>query len=128
MTTIKLILESASDIKHFSLIINKLSAVAFDRLLAKNAENLRIVVTELLVQINCKDNPPTILLLQHKLKLFDLDNKFIDCDELNEFVAKAPSITLNSTSVKDLKGDPCSFEETLNALKTQLDELRKDNK
>ena len=127
MTTIKLTLESASDIKHFSLIINKLSTNAFDRLLAQNAEQLRIMVTELLVQINCKDNPPTVLLLQQQFKLFDKENQFINWNELNEFVAKAPSITVRSTCVEDLKGDPYSFQETLDALKSELEELRKDN-
>ena len=66
VTTIKLVLESASDIKHFSLIINKLSTAVLDRLLDENAKNLRTMVTELLVQINCNDNPPTVLLLEHK--------------------------------------------------------------
>lgn len=127
MTTIKLTLESASDIKHFSLIINKLSTNAFDRLLAQNAEQLRIMVTELLVQINCKDNPPTVLLLQQQFKLFDKENQFINWNELNEFVAKAPSITVRSTCVEDLKGDPYSFQETLDALRSELEELRKDN-
>ena len=127
MTTIKLTLESATDIKHFSIIINKLSKFALDGLLTENAEQLRILITELLVQINCKDNPPTVLLLKLQDKLFDETNKFIDWDELNEFVAKAPSITLNPTCVKELKGDPYSFEKVLDALKNQLDELRKDH-
>ena len=127
MTTIKLVLESASEIKHFSLIINKLSTTVLDRLLDNNAENLRIMVTEMLVQINCKDNPPTVLLLRHQFQWFDKENEFIDWDELNEFVAKAPSITLNSNLVKDLKGDPYSFQETLDALRCKLAELRKDN-
>ena len=74
MATIKLILESASEIKHFSLIINKLSTPALNCLLDKNAENLRIIVTELLVQINCKDNPPSVLLLRHQFQLFDKEN------------------------------------------------------
>ena len=127
MTTIKLTLESATDIKHFSIIINKLSKTALDGLLTENAEQLRILITELLVQINCKDNPPTVLLLKLQDKLFDETNKFIDWDDLNEFAAKAPSITLNSTCVKELKGDPYSFEKVLDALKSQLDELRKDH-
>ena len=88
VTTIKLVLESASDIKHFSLIINKLSTAVLDRLLDENAKNLRTMVTELLVQINCNDNPPTVLLLEHKFNLFDKENKIIDWDELNEFVKR----------------------------------------
>ena len=127
VTTIKLVLESASDIKHFSLIINKLSTAVLDRLLDENAKNLRTMVTELLVQINCNDNPPTVLLLEHNFKLFDKENKIIDWDELNEFVKKAPSITINSNCVGNIKDDPYSFHEALEALKCELNELRKDN-
>lgn len=127
MTTIKLVLESATDIKHFSIIINKLSKKAFNGLLAENAEQLKTMITELVVLINSKDNPPTVLLLELQNNLFDEENKFIDWDELNEFVTKAPSITLKSTCVKELEGDPYSFQEALEALRTQIEELRKDN-
>lgn len=127
VTTIKLVLESTSDIKHFSLILNKLSTTVLDRLLDENAKNLRTMVTELLVQINFNDNPPTVLLLEHKFNLFDKENKIIDWDELNEFVEKAPSITINSNCVGNIKDDPYSFKEALEALKCELDELRRDN-
>ena len=41
VTTIKLVLESAPDIKRFSLIINKLSTIAYNRLLSNNAAQLK---------------------------------------------------------------------------------------
>ena len=127
MTTIKLVLESATDIKHFSLIINKLSMKAFNGLLAEDAEELKTMITELVALINSNDNPPTILLLKLQKNLFDEENKFIDWDELNEFVTKAPSITLKPTCVKELEGDPYSFQEGLQALRTQIEESHKDN-
>ena len=128
MTTIKLVLESTSDIKYYSLIINKLSTVAYDRLLNDNAEQLRTLVSELLEQINCKNDPPTILLLMHQFKLYDFEDRFLQWDELNEFVSKAPSINVKPACVKDIKGDPSYFQETLDILKRQLEELRADNK
>ena len=127
MVTIRLVLESASDIKHYSLIINKLSTIAHDRLLEDNAEQLKIMVAELLEQINCKNEPPTILLLMHKFKLSDENDQFIKWDELNEFVIKAPSIKVEPARVKDIGSDPSSFQETLDILNYQLKELRSDN-
>ena len=127
MTTIKLVLESASDIKHYSLIINKLSTVAFDRLVEDNAEQLKILVSELLEQINSKNDPPTILLLRHQFKLHDVENQFMNWDELNEFVTKSPSIYVKPTCVTDLKGDPFSFQEAMDIFTCQIEELRSDN-
>ena len=127
MVTIRLVLESASDIKHYSLIINKLSTITHDRLLEDNAEQLKILVAELLEQINCKNEPPTILLLMHKFKLSDENDQFIKWDELNEFVIKAPSIKVEPARVKDIGSDPSSFQETLDILNYQLKELRSDN-
>ena len=127
MTTIKLVLESASDIKHYSLIINKLSTVAFDRLVEDNAEQLKILVSELLEQINSKNDPPTILLLRHQFKLHDVENQFMNWDELNEFVTKSPSIYVKPACVTDLKGDPFSFQEAMDIFTCQIEELRSDN-
>ena len=127
METIRLVLESASDIKYYSLIINKLSTPAYDRLLEDNAEQLKILVAELLEQINCKNEPPTILLLMHKFKLSDENDQFMKWEELNEFVIKAPSIKVKPACAKDIDGDPSSFQEKLDILNRQLDELRSDN-
>ena len=127
MTTIRLVLESASDIKYYSLIINKLSTIAHDLLLEDNAEQLKILAAELLKQINCKSEPPTILLLMHQFKLSDENDQFMKLDELNEFVMKAPSINVKPACVQDIDGGPSSFQDTLDILNRQLDELRSDN-
>ena len=127
MTTIRLVLESASDIKYYSLIINKLSTIAHDRLLEDNAEQLKILVAELLNQLNCKNEPPTILLLTHNFKLSDENDQFMKWDELNEFVIKAPSIKVKPACVKDIDGDASSFQNMLDVLNRQLEELRSDN-
>ena len=127
VTTIKLVLESAPDIKRFSLIINKLSTIAYNRLLSNNAAQLKKLITELLVQINSKDNPPTILLLKSEKVLLDQDNRFARWNLLNEFVQKAPCISVRSAHVNDLKSDLNSFQKTLDTVNSQLEELRLDN-
>ena len=53
MATIRL--ESASDIKYYNLIINKLSSTAHDCLLEDNAEELKIMAAELFEEINCNN-------------------------------------------------------------------------
>ena len=127
VTTMKLVLESAPDIKSFSLIINKLSPIAYDRLLCNNGAQLKKLITELLVQINSKDNPPTILLLKSQSQLYDRDDKFARWIELSKFVQKAPIINVRSAYVSDLKSDPDSFQKTLDGINRQLEELRLDN-
>lgn len=127
VTTIKLVLESAIDIKHFSLVINKLSSNAYNRLFQNNAAQLKKLITELLVQINSEENPPTILLLKHQMKLYDQENQFMSWNELNEFVGKAPCINIRPSHVNDLKGDQTSFQHTLDNVNRQLEELRFDN-
>lgn len=127
MATIRLVLESASNIKYFSLIINTLSTTAHDRLLEDNAEQLKILVAEVLEQTNCKNEPLTILLLMHKVKLSDENDLFMKWELLNEFVIKAPSIKVKPACVKHIAGDPSSFQETLDILNCQLDELRSDS-
>ena len=126
--TIRLVLESTSDIKYYSLVINMLSTAAYDRLLNDNAEQLRILVSELLEQINCKNDPSTILLLMHQFKLHHFEDRFLQWDELNEFVTKAPSINVKPACVQNIKGDPSYFQKTLDILNGQLEELRADNK
>lgn len=85
ITTMKLVLESASDIEHFNLVINKLSTKTDSFLFANNFKWLKVIVTELIAQINCNNKPPTIFLLIEILELFDEENTFNSWDELNEF-------------------------------------------
>ena len=85
VTTMKLVLESASDIEHFNLVINKLSTKTDSFLFANNFKWLKVIVTKLIAQINCNNKPPTIFLLIEILELFDEENTFNSWDELNEF-------------------------------------------
>ena len=126
VTTMKLVLDSATDIEHFSLIINKLSKNAHQILFDNNFKELRTMVTELLVQINWSNNPPTLLLLVQRLELYDEENTFIEWDELNEFVQKAPSTNIKSTCVKEIKSDSFSFKQAMDIVNHQLFALRQD--
>ena len=87
IATIKLVLESGTEIKRFSLVITKLSAPVYDCLIYNNAAELKKMITEFLVQINCRNNPPTILILKHKMELYDGENKLLFWNELNQFIS-----------------------------------------
>ena len=101
----KLVLESAPDIKHFGLIINKLSKKAHSILSSNNFEALKTMVTDLLAQVNCINEPPSILLLMYRRELSVGENTFIEWDKLNEFAQKVPSTTINSSCVKEINGE-----------------------
>ena len=121
--TMKLVLESAPDIKHFSVIINKLSANAYDRLLCKSGAKLKMLITELVVPTSSSDEPPTVLLLKNQIKLYDRDNEFVRMNELNEFVEKAPIINIKSAHVNNLICGPYFSKKKLDVVNRQLEEL-----
>ena len=90
MTTIKLVLECASDIEYFSIIINKLSTVAYIYLVEDNGKHLKILVAEIIEQVNWKKTPPAILLLLNKIELYDADDQVTKLEELDKFAKEAP--------------------------------------
>ena len=128
MTTIKLVLESASDIEYYSIIINKLSKVAYNCLVQDNAKQLKILVAEMIEQVNWKKTPPTILLLLYKMELHDAEDQVIKWEELDKFAKEAPCMTVTPASVVDINGDPSSFQKVMEMLMQEIVELRNDNK
>ena len=124
MATIKLVLESASDITHYSIIINKLSNNAYNGLIEDNAKELKFVVAEMMQQFNREKDPPTILLLLNDEDLHDANNKVIKWDDLAKFAKEAPCITIRSASVVDISDS--SFDKVLEMLMQQIAELRND--
>ena len=126
IVTIKLVLESTSDIQYYNLIINKLSTMTYNILVQNNAEKLKILLTELIEQIKCVNNPPTVLLLMHQSNLHDIANRFIEWDNLDEFVAKAPSVNIKPACVKDIHGDPNVLIYLLAEMNFQIEQLRSD--
>ena len=125
ITTIKLVLESASDIKHYSLIINKLSTVVYDGLLKSNAEHLKFMITELLLQTNSKDKLPSIFLQKHSFKLWDAKNKFEELVDLKEFVDMAPSMNVRPSNIENIKGVD-NYEEIVKIIHHEIMELHKN--
>ena len=128
MTTIKLVLESASDITHYSIIINKLSNNAYNCLIEDNAKLLKILVAEMIEQFNLKKDPPTVLLLLNHNDLYDAKDKVIKLDELDEFAKEAPCMIVKPTSVVDITDDPSSFQKVMEILMQEIVELRNDMK
>ena len=128
MTTIKLVLESASDITHYSIIINKLSNNAYNCLIEDNAKLLKILVAEMIEQFNLKKDPPTVLLLLNHNDLYDAKDKVIKLDELDEFAKEAPCMIVKPTSVVDITDDPSSFQKVMEILMQEIVELRNDQK
>ena len=128
MTTIKLVLESASDITHYSIIINKLSNNAYNCLIEDNAKLLKILVAEMIEQFNLKKDPPTVLLLLNHNDLYDAKDKVIKLDELDEFAKEAPCMIVKPTSVVDITDDPSSFQKVMEILMQKIVELRNDQK
>ena len=126
MATIKLVMDSTSDIKHYSIIINKLSTVVYNFLTQNNEKELTVLVTEITEQIKCTKNPPTILLLLNIMELFDAPNKFVKLDDLDKFVKEAPCITVKPDSVIDINCDSASFEKVTETPIQQIIELHND--
>ena len=126
MATIKLVMDSTSDIKHYSIIINKLSTPVYNFLTQNNQKELTVLVTEITEQIKCTKNPPTILLLLNIMELFDAPNKFVKLDDLDKFAKEAPCITVKPASVMEINGDSASFKKIMEMLIQQILELRND--
>ena len=124
MTTIKLVLQSASDIEHYSIIINKLSKVAYKCLVQDDAKQLKILVAEMVEQVNWKKTPPTILLLLFKTELHDAEDHVMKWEELDKFVKEVPCMTVTPASVVDISGDPSSYQKVIESLMQQTVESR----
>ena len=128
MTTISVVLNSAKDIKHYSIIINKLSTEAYETLVAKENEKLKMLVAEMTELIQHVEIPPAVLPLKLQLELYDQKNKLIKCNELDKFAKEAPCTTVASSSVDDIIQDPLFFEAIMNILLEFIKDLREDKR
>ena len=126
LATIKIILKNAKEITSYSLIINKLSKRVYEFFHKNNGKELKNLATELNFQVGKERSPPKLLLLLNNAKLFDAENEFMKLDDLDEFAANAPCVTLNPNNVKDIPGDDNSFEETVTSVTEELNQLRSD--
>ena len=121
MTTIKLVLECASDIEYFSIIINKLSTVAYIYLVEDNGKHLKILVAIIIEQVNWKRHHPLSCYCWIK-------SSYTKLEELDKFAKEAPWITVTPASVVVINADPFLFQKVTEMLMQEIDELRSDNK
>ena len=128
MTTISVVLNSAKDIKYYSIIINKLSTAAYETLVAKENEELKKLVAEMTELTQHVEIPPAVLPLKLQLELHDQKNKLIKCNELDKFAKEAPCTTVASSSVDDIIQDPLFFEAIMNILLEFIKDLREDKR
>ena len=126
IATIRIILEKATDITSYSLIINKLSKHAYDKLHQDNKEELKHLLSEFYFQIGNKRDPPKPLLLLEDDTLEDTKNQFKKLSNLDEFVSEAPYVNVNPDNVYDIPDDYDSFENFTNLMREELNQLRSD--
>ena len=126
MATIKIVLDSAQDIKNYSIIINKLSSQAYHYLAEKEHEHLKILVGEITELSKHIKNRSAVLLLKIQSDLYDYKNKIIKLEELDKFAKVASCTTLVPNSVKDIIQDPSVFENLMDILVEYIKELRQD--
>ena len=126
MATIKLVLESCSDIKCYSIIINKLSKGAYDCLIKDNGEKLKILGLQINEQIRRVDYPPTVLLLKNREELNDTDDVLVKWDDLEKFARQAPCTIVNSNSVQEILPDSALFDKVIAMMTKQMEDLRLD--
>ena len=126
LATIKLVLDNATDIISYSLIINKLSKRAYDNLITDGGKGLKKNLSELEFQVGKNRKPPKALLLLSDNILNDAENKFINLDRLDGFVQKAPRVYVNPNNVKEISGDHKSFEDCVISVLKKLNHLRND--
>ena len=126
LATIKLVLENAKDITHYSLIVNKLTKAIYNRFLENKGQKLKELVTELNFGDEINAEPPSILLLLREDDLDDADNAFTEMEALRDFVVNAPCMLVLPDHVRNIPGDE-SFDKVVSLFEEQLAQLRQDN-
>ena len=126
LTTIRLVLENATDITSYSLIVNKLTPRLYKELLGNEGKKLRQLVAELNFRGAQNVHPPEILLLLRKDQLDDADNAFAELEGLKSFVENAPCVKVIPNHVRNIPGDDY-FDKQLALMQNEIDRLRRNN-
>lgn len=113
LATIWLVLQSAPDINHFSIVINKLSKVEHNDLKNNNGKSRLLAPLELM---GGRNKNITTLLLQRSWMLEDAEDQIEHLPELVEFVRDAPWVDVASSGVNEIPCDDDSFFEKFNSL------------
>ena len=128
LATIKIVLENATDITYYSIIVNKLSKALHNTFCENGDKEGKQLVTELNVGIKTSAQPPGILLILRKDELDDVANAFAEIEGLKDFVEHAPCMNVVPHHVRNIPGDDDSFNKIASHFETQLAQLRQDNK
>ena len=126
LTTIRLVLENATDITSYSLIVNKLTPRLYKELLGDEGKKMRQLVAELNFSGAQNVHPPEILLLLRKDQLDDADNAFAELEGLKSFVENAPCVKVIPNHVRNIPGDDY-FDKQLTLMQNEIDRLRRNN-
>lgn len=126
LTTIRLVLENATDITSYSLIVNKLTPRLYKELLGNEGKKLRQLVAELNFRGAQNVHPPEILLLLRKDQLDDADNAFAELEGLKSFVENAPCVKVIPNHVRNIPSDDY-FDKQLALMQNEIDRLRRNN-
>ena len=126
--TIKLVLESSSDLKYFSLIVNKLSERAYKHLTDNKGKELKCLLAELNEQIDSVKLPQAVLLLQTRDDLLDADDKVVTWSDLEKFATEAACTTVKPDSVLEIPVESGFTNRILELMEQQIKDLRNDKK
>ena len=126
LTAIRLVLENATDITSYSLIVNKLTPRLYKELLGDEGKKLRQLVAELNFRGGQNVHPPEILLLLRKDQLDDADNAFAELEGLKSFVENAPCVKVIPNHVRNIPSDDY-FDKQLTLMQNEIDRLQRNN-
>ena len=126
LTAIRLVLENATAITSYSLIVNKLTPRLYKELLGDEGKKMRQLVAELNFSGAQNVHPPEILLLLRKDQLDDADNAFAELEGLKSFVENAPCVKVIPNHVRNIPSDDY-FDKQLALMQNEIDRLQRNN-
>ena len=126
LATIKIVLEHAKEVTNYSIIVNKLTAPVYEKLLENEGQRLKELIALLDYGTESNANPPTILLLLREDFLEGEDGRHKRIENLNVFVRDAPWINIFPDHVNEVPSDD-SFDRMNSRFETEIYRLRQNN-
>lgn len=117
--SIKAVLQCATDIQHYGIVINQMSQRMLDKLKQDGSEAL----AESIKAATGSTATPHVFLLQRYDELEDQDNVIMNCPELIQFMDSLPSNEMQGNHVEPI---PVNYadEEHVGALQNELNKER----
>lgn len=126
--TIRIVMDCAKEIKHYGIIINKLSRNAYEKLKTdKAAQDNIIAQLKVMDQETGRVTLPVPLFLPLINKLDDEDNALADVPDLLEFMDNVGENLVRAKNVETIPDDN-TFEKHCKQLEKLILDLRYDNK